>query len=55
MLKDLRNKIRKNIQIFGLVILISITAVSTSLYNFKKKINIQTYNNFIDNNYFKKT
>ena len=55
MLKDLRNKIRKNIQIFGLVILISITAVSTSLYNFKKKINIQTYNNFIDNIYFKKT
>ena len=55
MLKDLRNKIRKNIQIFGLIILISITAVSTSLYNLKKNINIQTYNNFIDNIYFKKT
>ena len=55
MLKDLRNKIRKNIQIFGLIILISITVVSTSLYNFKKNLNIQTYNNFIDNIYFKKT
>ncbi len=55
MLKILKNKIRKNIQIFGLIFLIAITVVLTSYFNFKKKNNIQAYNNFIDNVYFKKT
>ena len=55
MLKILKNKIRKNIQIFGLIFLIAITVVSTSYFNFKKNNNIQAYNNFIDNVYFKKT
>ena len=55
MLKNLKNKIRKNIQIFGLIFLISITVISTSYFNFKKNKNIQAYNNFIDNIYFKKT
>ena len=55
MLKILKNKIRKNIQIFGLIFLIALTIVSTSYFNFKKNNNIQTYNNFIDNVYFKKT
>ena len=55
MLKILKNKIRKNIQIFGLIFLIAITIISTSYFNFKKNNNIQAYNNFIDNVYFKKT
>ena len=55
MLKILKNKIRKNIQIFGLIFLIVITIVLTSYFNFKKNNNIQAYNNFIDNVYFKKT
>jgi murein DD-endopeptidase MepM/ murein hydrolase activator NlpD len=55
MLKNFKNKIRKNIQIFGLIFLIVITVVSTSYFNFKKNNNIRTYNNFIDNVYFKKT
>ena len=55
MLKILKNKIRKNIQIFGLIFLIALTIVSTSYFNFKKNNNIQEYNNFIDNVYFKKT
>ncbi len=55
MLKNLKNKIRKNIQIFGLIFLITITVISTSIFNFKKINNIQAYNNFIDNVYFKKT
>jgi len=55
MLKNLKNKIRKNIQIFGLIFLIAITVLSTSYFNFKKNYNIQTYSNFIDNIYFKKT
>ncbi len=55
MLKILKNKIRKNIQIFGLIFLIALTIVSTSYFNFKKNNNTQAYNNFIDNIYFKKT
>ncbi len=55
MLKNLKDKIRKNIQIFGLIFLFGITVVSTSYFNFKKNNNIQAYNNFIDNIYFKKT
>mgnify|MGYP001276600344 FL=1 len=55
MLKNLKNKIKKNIQICILIFLITLTAVSTSYFNFKKKNSIQVYNNFIDNIYFKKT
>ncbi len=55
MLKILKNKIRKNIQIFGLIFLIALTIVSTSYFNFKKNNNIQAHNNFIDNVYFRKT
>ncbi len=51
MLKNLKNKIRKNIQIFGLIFLIAITIVSTMYFDFKKNNNIQVYNNV----YFKKT
>ena len=54
MLKNLKNKIRKNIQIFGLILLIIITVISTSYFNFKKKEKIQNFNNFVDNIYFKK-
>ena len=55
MLKNLKNKIKKNIQVFGLIFLILMTVVSTSYFNFKKNKNIKSYNNFIDNIYFKKT
>ena len=55
MLKNLKNKFRKNIHIFSLILLIIITVVSTSYFNFKKKNNIKVYNNFINNIYFKKT
>ena len=55
MLKKLKQKLKKNFEIFGLVILIIITATSTSFFNFKKNIENEIYNNFIDNIYFKKT
>ena len=55
MLKNLKNKILKNIHIFGLVFLVIITVISTSYFNYKKNNSIQAYNNFIDNIYFKKT
>ena len=55
MIKNLKYKLKKNIEIFGLFILIIFTATSTSYFNYKKHINDETYNNFIDNVYFKKT
>ena len=55
MLKILLSKIKKNFEIFGLVLLILFTAISTSYFNSTKKENLEIYNNFIDNIYFKKT
>ena len=55
MLNKLEKKFKKNFGIFGLVILIFVTAISTSYFNYKKNLNNKTYNNFIDNVYFKKT
>ena len=48
MLKIFKNKIKKNIEIFALISLILITAISTSYFNFSKKKSEQTYNSFID-------
>ena len=55
MLKNIKNKFRKNLEILSLVILIFITALSTSYFNYKKNFNSKKYNNFIENIYFKKT
>ena len=55
MLKNLKTKVKKNYQIFGLIFLVTITVFSTSYFNFKKNKSNQAYNNFIDNIYFKKT
>jgi len=55
MLKNITKKIKKNYKIFGPVVLIIIVALSTNYFNAKKNTEIQTYNNFIDNIYFKKT
>ena len=55
MLKIFKNKITKNFEIFGLIILIVFTAISTSYFNYKKNLNNEIYNNFIENIYFKKT
>ena len=55
MLKNLTYKLKKNTEIYALVILILITAISTSYFNYKKNIDERTYNSFIDNIYFKKT
>ena len=55
MLKDLQNKFKKNLEIFTLVILIFFTVIFTSYFNYKKNLNNKTYNNFVDNVYFKKT
>ena len=55
MLKNLQNKIKKNFEISGLIILIFFTVTFTSYFNYKKNLNNKTYNNFINNIYFKKT
>ena len=55
MLKKLQTRFKKNFEILSLIILILITAISTSYFNHKKNLNDETYNNFIDNIYFKKT
>ena len=55
MFKNLFSKIKKNFEIFGLVLLIILTAISTSYFNSTKKENLEIYNNFVDNIYFKKT
>ena len=55
MLKNLKYKIKKKIEVFSLISLIIITAISTSYFNYKKSNNQKIYNNFVDNIYFKKT
>ena len=55
MFKNLINNLKKKLEIFFLIILIIITIVSTSYINHKKNIENKTYNNLIDNVYFKKT
>ncbi|WP_440655597.1 peptidoglycan DD-metalloendopeptidase family protein [Candidatus Pelagibacter sp. HIMB1509] len=55
MLKILLIKIKKNFEIFGLVLLILLTAISTNYFNSTKKENFEIHNNYIDNVYFKKT
>ena len=55
MLKNLKIKIKKNLEIFALVLIILIIAGASSYYNFKKNFEKKTYINFIDNIYFKKT
>ena len=55
MFKILLSKIKKNFEIFGLVLLILFTAISTSYFNSTKKESLEIYDNFVDNIYFKKT
>ena len=55
MFKNIKNKLKKNLEIVGLIFLIFIAIGSTNYSNYSKKINNETYNNFIDNIYFKKT
>ena len=48
-------KLKKNFEIFSLVLLIFIAVISTSLFNLKENRNNEAYNNFVDNIYLKKT
>ena len=55
MFKKLKFKLVKNFQVFSLIFLIIVTAISTTYFNYKKKVNFQIYNNLIENIYLKKT
>ena len=55
MLKILLAKIKKKFEIFGLILLILFTAISTSYFNSTKKESLEIFGNFVDNIYFKKT
>ena len=55
MIKNLQNRFKKNFEIFGIVILVFITVISTSYFNYKKNLDDKTYSNFIENIYLKKT
>ena len=48
-------KLKKNFEIFSLVLLIFIAVISTSLFNLKENRKNEAYNNFVDNIYLKKT
>ena len=54
-MRFLKNRFKKNFEIFVLILLIIVSAISTSFYNYKKKVNYNTYNDFIDNVFLKKT
>ena len=55
MLNKIKLKIKKNTEIFALCILIFITILSTSYYNFNKQRIYTNYKSTINNIYFKKT
>ena len=55
MIKNLKLKIFKNIEISGLIFLLLFTGISTGYFNYEKNLNKETYNNVIGNIYFKKT
>ena len=55
MLKFNKLNLKKNFEVIALIFLIISTALFTSYFNYKKKIENKTYNNFIDNIYFQKT
>ena len=55
MIKNLKYKLKKNIEISALVLLILLTVISTTFYNYKKKNEKKIYTGFIDNVYFNKS
>ena len=55
MLKKIRSRIKKNLEIFALGLLIAITVIFTSYYNYNKEKVFNNYSNLLDNVYFKKS
>ena len=55
MLNKIKIRLKKNAEIVALALLIIVTIISTSFYNYNKKIIYNNYKNTINNIYFKKT
>ncbi len=55
MFKKVKNKIQKNVEIFALSLLVIITIISTSYYNYNKKKIYFNYKSLTTNVYLKKT
>ena len=55
MLKKIKLKIKKNLEIFALGLLILVTISFTSYYNYNKKNILNNYSNLLENVYFKKS
>ena len=55
MLKKIKIKIKKNLEIFSLILTLLITVTFTSYYNYNKKIITNSYGDLLDNIYFKKS
>tara|TARA_B100000963_G_scaffold152049_1_gene132501 strand:+ start:244 stop:1536 length:1293 start_codon:yes stop_codon:yes gene_type:complete len=55
MLKKIKVRLKKNLEIFALGLLILITITFTSYYNYNKKNIFENYSNLLDNVYFKKS
>ncbi len=55
MLKIFKNKLKNNLEIFGLIILIIFLSFFAAYLNYKKDVENKIYNNFIENIYFEKT
>ena len=55
MINFLKNKVKKNAEIFALLVLILITIISTSYFNYNKKKIYFNYKTIINNIYLKKT
>ena len=55
MIKNLKYKLKKNFEIASLILLILITVISTTFFNYNKNNEKQTYAEFIDNVYFNKS
>ncbi len=55
MIKNLRQKVKKKLEILALICLVLTTVIITSLFNYKKNISKEVYDDFVDNIYFKKT
>ena len=55
MIKKIKIKIKKNLEIFSLILVLLITIIFTSYYNFNKKIIINSYGDLLENVYFKKS
>ena len=54
MVKKIKIKIKKNLEIFCLILALLITVIFTSYYNYNKKIIINSYADLLENVYFKK-